>query len=338
MVGTQCGRRGLGLISPGQKLIIAGGGILFFSKPTRWEFMASDRFAATRRAVQVLVTGLLFATVANGQRSGALVGVVATRAQMEEDPYSVAAPTYQTLWLGANGQMQDDQTTKPPATETKGHPFSRRNTWSLFEEYSPSSSHKIAGFAEDRKLFAFGGEYAHRLSLHKWTAIYFLVRVRPVLLVGDPVLVAFRDVNTQKIVERVLGAPRPIMLDHDLVPLPVGIGNTIVVAFPSYGRKWTYSAGVSPLGLEVNLLPRRRLQPLLMASGGFVVSSRDVPIDDSSRFNFTYEFGGGVEWFYKQTGSVRVGFEIHHISNAHIGATNPGIDSGLFQFTYCFGR
>lgn len=75
---------------------------MFFGRVTRWDSAVSDRFAATRRALQILLTGLLFATVANGQRSGALIGVVVTRAQAEQSPDSVAAPTYQTVWMGAD--------------------------------------------------------------------------------------------------------------------------------------------------------------------------------------------------------------------------------------------
>jgi hypothetical protein len=52
--------------------------------------------------VQIFLAGLLFATVANGQHSGALIGTVVTRAQAEQNPDSVAAPTYQTLWMGAD--------------------------------------------------------------------------------------------------------------------------------------------------------------------------------------------------------------------------------------------
>ncbi len=66
--------------------------------------------------------------------------------------------------------------------------LSRRNTFTVFAEYSNDSSHILMGVSENRKLAAFGGSYARRL----WPSISETCgtswRSRPVLMESDPVL------------------------------------------------------------------------------------------------------------------------------------------------------
>lgn len=61
-----------------------------------------------------------------------------------------------------------------------------------------------------------------------------------------------------------------------------------------YGRRWTYLGGLSPFDFTVALLPRRRIQPILRVAAGFAVSPRDIPMFDSSAFNFTFSAGAGL--------------------------------------------
>lgn len=238
---------------------------------------------------------------------------------------------------GARGQAAEYGREAPASPVNNDLPFTRLNTWSAFTQYSPNSSHIILGYAERRRLVTVGGEYSRRLSSRKWESLYYLVQARPLVLAGDPDLVALKSIFSNQVVVRFPSPERVVAISRALVDVPVG-PNLVIVASPVYGRQWTYSAGFNPLGLKLSLAPRRRLQPVLLAAAGFLVSTRDLPVDNSSRFNFSFEFGGGLEWFYKPRRSVRFDYRIHHISNARIGATNPGIDSGLMQITYSFGR
>jgi opacity protein-like surface antigen len=102
------------------------------------------------------------------------------------------------------------------------------------------------------------------------------------------------------------------------------------------GRQWTNGEGVSPVGMQWNFLPRHRIQPLFEGHGGYMYSTRAVPIMSAGSFNFTFDFGAGFEIFRSNLQSVRVEYRYHHISNHYTADTNPGVDSGMMQLTYCF--
>jgi opacity protein-like surface antigen len=87
-----------------------------------------------------------------------------------------------------------------------------------------------------------------------------------------------------------------------------------------------------------NLLPRHRLQPTSSLLVGYLLSSNKIPVDTAGSFNFTFEAGAGLEYFLSQNRSMRLEYQIQHFSNAYTAQTNPGVDSGLFKFTYAFGR
>ena len=67
-------------------------------------------------------------------------------------------------------------------------------------------------------------------------------------------------------------------------------------------------------------------------------STQAIPIDYAGSFNFTFDLGAGLEFYRPNSRSVRADYRYHHISNHATAATNPGIDSGIFQVTYAFGR
>jgi hypothetical protein len=45
-----------------------------------------------------------------------------------------------------------------------------------------------------------------------------------------------------------------------------------------------------------------------------------------------------VELYRDKTRSIRAEYRYHHISNHGTAEENPGIDNGLVQITYSFGR
>jgi len=218
-----------------------------------------------------------------------------------------------------------------PAGKT-GTPYAPRNTWGIFGEFSPDSSHIFLGVAEQRRLLMFGGEYAHRFHAGRFVAMDYLVQARPVILESDPALVGFRNLATGQI-EFPIPPHRVQIIDR--TRFFVGPGNVVV---PFYIRQWTYAGGLNPLGLKINFRTRHRVQPVVTAAAGFIISRRDVPIDHAAAFNFSFELGGGLEWFFQTHRSFRLDYRVHHISNANTGTHNPGIDSGLFQLTYSFGK
>lgn len=101
-------------------------------------------------------------------------------------------------------------------------------------------------------------------------------------------------------------------------------------AAPREVRKTITGAGLSPVGFQLNFRRRERVQPFAQGSGGFLYFGERVPDARGAQFNFTADFGGGVQW---KTGARRawtLGYRYHHVSNGYRAGVNPGFDSNLF--------
>lgn len=221
---------------------------------------------------------------------------------------------------------------------------SPRTTWShtydlgIFGEYSPTSSHMVMGYARQRKLVGVGGSLAWRLINRHSLELAYLVEVRPLLMESDPML--FSITNAQ------LGTIRfvpPWVVVNPVNPIVFGVsrsdGNPQIDSFTAnYSRRWTYTGGASPVGLKLNGFTHRRIQPEFMGNGGFLIATRDIPVPDSSSFNFTFELGAGLQWYRTPSQSIQAEVRFHHLSNGDLGTANPGVDSALWKVTYIFGR
>jgi hypothetical protein len=95
---------------------------------------------------------------------------------------------------------------------------------------------------------------------------------------------------------------------------------------------------LAPAGMQFNFLPRHRLQPIVESHGGYMFTTRPIPVPQAGSFNFTVDAGVGLEYFRTRRQSVRVEYRYHHTSNHDSSFFNPGIDNGLFQLSYVFGR
>src|SRR5919106_768638 len=127
---------------------------------------------------------------------------------------------------------------------------------------------------------------------------------------------------------RVLAAWNWVSLEYTLDIFPAA-----VVFEPDRVRRGSstfYGAGLSPLGLKVNFGQQSWIKPLVSASVGFLYFQEDIPVPDSSRFNFTPEIGLGVQFFFAPTRALTLGYKLHHMSNAHTSRSNPGMDSHVF--------
>jgi hypothetical protein len=155
--------------------------------------------------------------------------------------------------------------------------------------YSPRSNHLI-GITPNRKLYFTAIEYQHPL-FHFWgTTVSYYGGIVPFVGVHRPA-------------ESVNGVP--------------------------YKAGLSWGPGAEPIGFAFGFLSGARIQPILETAGGLAYFNEDVPIAQSSQFNFMFHFGGGLE-FYRDGGHfLTVGYRYHHISNANLGHFNPGIDSNL---------
>lgn len=133
---------------------------------------------------------------------------------------------------------------------------------------------------------------------------------------------------------RVLAAWESVSLQYTLDIFPAA-----VVFEPDHfrsGSSTIYGAGLSPFGFKLNFLPQSWIQPFIDASVGFLYFQRDIPVPDSSRFNFTPEAGLGVQFFLAPNYALTLGYKFHHISNAGISQNNPGMNSHVIYAGFSF--
>ena len=111
--------------------------------------------------------------------------------------------------------------------------------------------------------------------------------------------------------------------------------------FCPFGGETVYGGGTNPIGLKLNLSPRRQWQPFAALSCGLVATTRPIPTDEPGidQFNFTAEGQLGIERFNSsRTRAWRVGYKFQHISNGGLGRANPGLNLNLLFFGYSFFR
>jgi hypothetical protein len=51
-----------------------------------------------------------------------------------------------------------------------------------------------------------------------------------------------------------------------------------------------------------------------------------VPLAGAARFNFTFDFSGGVQIVNSNRRAFTIGYKYEHISNGYRGTFNPGVD------------
>lgn len=107
---------------------------------------------------------------------------------------------------------------------------------------------------------------------------------------------------------------------------------------PRMLRRTITGAGLSPVGFQLNFRRRERLQPFAQASGGFLYFGEPVPREGGAQFNFTADFGAGLQWKTAARRAWTFGYRHQHISNGYRAVTNPGFDAHLFYVGYSIFR
>ena len=223
----------------------------------------------------------------------------------------------------------------------RDNPNSRSNTYTAFTEYSNDSSHIILGSTPNRKLAGAGIQYERRLLSSPYLNLAYMVEFRPFILSSDPVA---------NVTQTVIQSNEPNFtytysnVVFRCVPGPFTYtGTTSTGSFEIDGnttcsRQHTYAQGGSPIGLRLNLRPRHPLQVTLSSNGGYMFSTKPLPIPQAGSFNFTFNFGGGLEYFYAPHHSFRLEYLVQHYSNHNTAPYNPGVDSGFIRLAYAIGR
>jgi hypothetical protein len=137
---------------------------------------------------------------------------------------------------------------------------------------------------------------------------------------------------------RVLTAAKAFTFEWTIDAVPVAIlanSRSVIAPEPGGGlliareRKSVYGFGAAPIGLKFSFRPNRRVQPFVHATGGFLYFGEDVPVDDAARFNFTFDFGGGVRIVSGNRRAFMIGYKYQHLSNGYRSPINPGADAEM---------
>jgi hypothetical protein len=202
--------------------------------------------------------------------------------------------------------------------------LSGRDGLGVIATLAPKSTPGLLGESEDRRIWTAGAKVQRRLLSDRNVRLSYEAGIMPLFEESDPVLVGeIVPIGTPSVTY--FSAPyRPITADGT----PLGVLLPGGPVLPVYGaRERTFGFAATPLGVRLNLLNRFPVQPSLACDLGFVYSSRDVPIDYSSQFNFTVTVGPGVEIFTSSHNSVLLEYMFQHMSNGGLGQNNPAVDS-----------
>jgi hypothetical protein len=142
---------------------------------------------------------------------------------------------------------------------------------------------------------------------------------------------------------RVLAASKTVAFEWTIDAIPVAVlSNSRLTSIPCCGfvlqRKRVYGWGISPIGLKFNFRRNKRVQPFGASSGGFLYFNEKVPVSGAARFNFTFDFQGGVQIIKSNQRSFMIGYKYNHISNGYHAPINPGVDVQMFFFGFSIFR
>jgi hypothetical protein len=217
--------------------------------------------------------------------------------------------------------------------------FGGIQSFGVSTSYSPDSSHMLIGEAEQRRTWTFGFEYTHRLGHSQRVRLDYEGSVVPVYEEFDPAVVGL-----------LYSVPGTTNTDPENPPIrvttvnrgPIGVINgphgATSSIYPVFANLNTYGGALSPLGVRATLFQHHSIQPSFALDLGFVVTTRDIPVENSDQFNYMFSFGPGIQIFSTPQASIRIEYIYRHISNASQGNVNPGVDQGTFRFTIIRSR
>lgn len=100
------------------------------------------------------------------------------------------------------------------------------------------------------------------------------------------------------------------------------------------GSDHAYAFGLTPFALELAVPVVDRVGVFGAAAAGLLVFTRPFPLPDAQRANFTLEYGGGVLVRVGRMQWMQAGYKYHHLSNAFVAISNPGLDAHVFYVGY----
>ena len=225
---------------------------------------------------------------------------------------------------------------KPEATDFRTDALrTGANEYQGWSGYSPNSLQWI-GKTEARHLFMAGFGWRRVILASNSVAFKFTADIVPIALVSQPTIVGGGAFTS--------GTPPNVTLISCFLPnltqeVVISLAGVDLGPCQRAGRRTTRGIGLEPVGFDFNFRRHHRFQPVIGINGGFLKFTRDVPVQGSNSFNFTFSLRGGVQIFTSESRSITIGYRYHHTSNANTGNPfNPGIDSNFIYTGYSFHR
>lgn len=131
---------------------------------------------------------------------------------------------------------------------------------------------------------------------------------------------------------RTLAANDSLALQYTLDAIPVALATGTIVSRTTTGgvttfqRETAYGAGVTPLGLQLDLANGSKVHPFVHVNGGLLWFNKSVPIEDAGKLALVGEAGGGIRIFTSERRAVNIGVRFHHISNGDRSGSNRGLN------------
>ena len=127
---------------------------------------------------------------------------------------------------------------------------------------------------------------------------------------------------------RSLGNAGPVNFRYVVEARPVAVLGDLKYKGSRLERRYVYSGGFSPIGVEMTLSPHRRVHPFLGCNGGFLYFREHALSAAGSNLQFTIYLAPGVEFALPRGRSVKIGYMYHHFSNANL-AENYSLDAHM---------
>lgn len=199
---------------------------------------------------------------------------------------------------------------------------------------------KLRTFAFDRRFTEVTLGFVH--PIHQWQhlRLNYTAELVPLAFLSDPA----EHLRTQIIVAgqvplaaaadfRVLQTAR---FTRTVSPVPNMANATHIDTVIPY-RTAAYGGGGNPVGLDLHVVTHKRVQPFAVATAGLLLFTREEPIERASAFNFSFAFGGGLDFVLPDRRAFTLGYKMVHISNADLGTFNPGVNTNFIYAGYRFG-
>ena len=116
-------------------------------------------------------------------------------------------------------------------------------------------------------------------------------------------------------------------------------GVSVFPLFRQFRPQGIYGGGLEPVILRWNSSVRvRQAAPYIELAGGAVRTNTNLPVGNTSNFNFTARGGGGIRIFTRGRQWAEIGCRWSHISNANLGVRNPEFNGIQVSVGYHWGK